>query len=126
MFFQFLGVNGVLSKVMASGSSNWSFEKGIAYSQGKAVESLTSVSELPVRVVGTTVTAFAGFDLSISPEVLLIAYGTPHKTKDKNIYNAIKVKGRVKSNVDRIQKETFEKALTYELDKELLREWNNG
>lgn len=105
-------VNGELNKVVnIGGASKWSFDKGIGYSQGKAKDSFNEVAQMPVKVEGKQVTAYAGFNLEDAPEALLIAYGTPHKAADKKIYNAIKVKGKVKKEVDRIQKEVFNTVL---------------
>ena len=105
-------VNGEINKVVnVGGGSKWSFDEGIGYSQGKAKDSFNKVADMPVEVRGTEVTAYAGFDLAEAPEVLLIAYGTPHKAADKNIYNAIKVKGKVKKEVERIQKKVFNTVL---------------
>lgn len=91
--------------------SQYSFKKGEKYSQGDARESLIEVSQMPVEVSGTVVTAYAGVDLEKAPEVLILASGTPHLAKDKKLYNAIKVKGKVKDKVDRIQKDIFTEAL---------------
>lgn len=105
-------VNGEIAKiVLVGGGSQWSFDKGIAYSQGDARESFNKVSQMPVEVHGTEVVAYAGFDLEDAPEVLLIIYGTPHKAADKKLYNAVKVKGKVKKEVERIQKKVFETVL---------------
>ena len=102
-------VNGECERAL--NSSQYSFDKGENYSQGKARESLEKVKQMPVEVDGTTVTAYAGFDLEVSPEVMPLAYGTPHLANDKNLYNAIKVKGNVKKQVETLQKEIFTKSL---------------
>lgn len=91
--------------------SKYNFTAGVGYSQGKARESLIEVSQMPLEVVGNVVTAYAGFDLSKAPEVLILAYGTPHLAKDKKLYNAIKVKGKVKKQVEQIQKHIFNEGL---------------
>lgn len=105
----------------ALNSSKYSFDKGENYSQGKAREALEKVKQMPVEVNGTEVTAYAGFDLEDAPEVLPLAYGTPHLAKDSNLYNAIKVKGKVKNKVEKMQSDIFKKSL----DK-LLTEGSNG
>ena len=87
-------VNIEVGKAMKA--SKYSFKKGEKYSQGKARESLIKVAETPIEVSGTEVTAYSGFNLEDAPEVLALAYGTPHLEKDTKLYNAIKVKGRVK------------------------------
>ena len=95
----------------ALNSSKYSFDKGENYSQGKARASLEKVKQMPVEVDGTTVTGYAGFDLEEAPEVLPLAYGTPHLAKDKALYNAIKVKGKVKKNVEKLQSDIFKNSL---------------
>lgn len=92
-------------------SSKYSFDKGENYSQGKARASLEKVKQMPVEVNGTEVTGFAGFDLEDAPEVLPLAYGTPHLAKDKKLYNAIKVKGGVKKKVEKLQSDIFKSSL---------------
>ena len=103
-------VNGEIKKAMSS--SKYSFEKGVDYSQGTAEESLAEISNIPTEVSGTVVTACAGVDLEEAPEVLMLAYGTPHLAKDAKLYNAIKVKGKVKKEVDSIQREVFNTVLS--------------
>jgi hypothetical protein len=91
--------------------SQYNFKKGEGYSQGDARASLIEVSQMPVEVSGTVVTAYAGVDLEKAPEVLMLASGTPHLAKDKKLYNAIKVKGKVKEEVNEVQKDIFTEAL---------------
>ena len=102
-------VNGEIAEAMAS--SKYNFEEGLGYSQGTAMESLADVKNMPVEVNGTVVTAYAGVDLEKAPEALILAYGTPHLAKDTKLYNAIKVKGKVKKEVERIQRKVFETVL---------------
>ncbi len=92
-------------------NSKYSFEEGEGYSKGKARASLEKVKKMPVEVDGTEVTGYAGFDLAEAEEALILAYGTPHLSKDKALYNAIKVKGRVKKDVEKLQSEIFKSAL---------------
>jgi hypothetical protein len=91
--------------------SQYSFKAGEGYSQGEARKSLIEVDAMPVEVSGTVVTAYAGVDLEKAPEVLILASGTPHLAKDKKLYNAIKVKGKVKEEVNEVQKDIFTEAL---------------
>lgn len=91
--------------------SQYNFKKGEGYSQGNARESLIEISEMPIEVEGTTVKAYAGFDIKKAPEALILAYGTPHLAKDTKLYNAIKVKGRVKKDIEQIQENVFKEAL---------------
>lgn len=102
-------VNGECEKAL--NSSKYSFTEGEKYSQGKARASLAKVKQMPVEVDGTTVTAYAGFDLEDAQEVLPLAYGTPHLAGDKKLYNAIKVKGKVKTQVAKLQNDIFTKSL---------------
>lgn len=105
-------VNIEVGKAMKD--SAYSFKKGEKYSQGDARESLIEVSKMPVEVNGTEVTAYAGVDLEKAPEVLMLASGTPHLAKDTKLYNAIKVKGKVKRTIDDIQKNIFTNTLLIE------------
>ena len=102
-------VNGEVKRAMEN--STYSFDKGVDYSQGTAKKSLEKVAAMPIETSGTVVTAYAGVDLEEAPELLILAYGTPHLAKDTKLYNAIKVKGKVKNEVDKIQAEVFRKAL---------------
>lgn len=102
-------VNVELGKAMKA--SRYSFTKGEKFSQGKARESLIETDKKRVEINGTEVTAYAGFDLEIAPEVLPLAYGTPHLAKDTKLYNAIKVKGKVKKDIDKLQEQIFNDAL---------------
>lgn len=108
-------VNIEIGKAMKA--SQYSFKKGEKYSQGKARESLIETDKKPVEIDGTEVTAYAGFDLKIAPEVLPLAYGTPNLAKDTKLYNAIKVKGKVKKDIDRLQGQIFNDALKEALNK---------
>ena len=102
-------VNGEIYEAMKD--SRYSFDKGSDYSQGKALDSFNEVANMPTEVSGTAVTAYAGFNLEDAPEALILAYGTPNLAKDTKLYNAIKVKGKVKKEVDRIQKKVFDTVL---------------
>lgn len=108
-------VNIEIGKAMKA--SKYSFKKGEKYSQGHARKSLIEVAETPIEVSGTEATAFAGFNLENAPEVLALAYGTPHLAKDTKLYNAIKVKGRVKKQVNELQERIFNEALKEALTK---------
>lgn len=98
--------------------SEYKFKAGEGYSQGDARKSLIEVSKMPVEVHGTEVIAYAGVDLAKAPEALILAVkGAPDRSPDKNLYNAIKVKGKVRKQVDKIQEEIFNAALTEALKK---------
>jgi hypothetical protein len=103
-------VNGEIYKAMLN--SPFNFLEGEGYSQGKAMDSFIEVSDMPTEVEGTKVTAYAGFDLEKAPEALILAtYGAPHRGYDTKLQNAIKVKGKIKKEVERIQKEVFDTVL---------------
>lgn len=102
-------VNIEVGKAMKE--SKYSFSKGEGYSQGDARESLIEVSKMPVEIVGNSVTVYAGVDLAKAPEVAILAHGTPHLAKDKKLYNAIRVKGKIKNTIEELQKDIFTEAL---------------
>ena len=103
-------VNGEIYKAMQN--SPFSFDKGVDYSQGKAMDSFNEVANMPTEVEGTKVTAYAGFDLEKAPEALILAtHGAPHRPYDTKLQNAIKVKGKIKKEVERIQKKVFDTVL---------------
>lgn len=92
-------------------NSKYNFD-GTGYSKGDVKASLEEVKKMGVVKEGTTLTAYAGIDMSLqAEEILYIIYGTPHMSKDSKLYNAIKVKGSVKKEVEKIQRETFLEAL---------------
>lgn len=94
----------------AMNASKYHFD-GTGYSKGKAKASLSKVEQLPVEWNGTTASAYIGVDLSEAPEVLFLIHGTPHLAKDTKLYNAVKVKGKIKKEVERIQAEEFNKVI---------------
>lgn len=103
-------VNIEVGKAMKN--SKFSFKKGEKYSQGDARASLIEVSKMPIEVNGTEVVAYAGIDLEKAPEALILAVaGSPHESADKKLYNAIKVKGSVRKQIDRVQKNIFNNVL---------------
>lgn len=97
--------------------SEYNFRKGEGYSQGTARESLIEVSQMPTEVSGTTVTAYAGVDLSKAPEVAILAHGTPHLSKDKKLYNAIRVKGNIRKKIEEQQARIFNAAIEEALNR---------
>lgn len=108
-------VNEAISEAMAA--SEYEFTKGEGYSQGEARESLKEISQMPVMVEGTVVKAYTGVDLAVTPEVIILAVeGAPNRAKDKKLSNAVKVKGKIRKEVDQIQERVFNEAL-----KEVLR-----
>lgn len=101
-------VNNEVAKAMDA--SRYNFD-GTGYSQGNAKASLKEVAEMPVEWVGTVAKANIGVKTKDALEVLLLGYGTPHLAADPKLINAIKVKGKVKKEVERIQQEEFNKVI---------------
>lgn len=101
-------VNAEIEKAM--NDSKYNFD-GTGYSQGKTKASLGVIKQKPVEWDGTTAKAYIGVDLKEAPEILFLIHGTPHLTKDTKLYNAVKVKGKVKKEVERIQLEEFNKVI---------------
>lgn len=100
--------------------SPYSFTKGYKGSKGRARASLDEISKLPVQWEGTTATAFIGVDLEKAPEVAILIYGSPRIKPDKKLYNAIKVKGKLKKRVSEIQRLNFASSLLWEKEKKRL------
>ena len=90
--------------------STYNFD-GQGYSQQKAKKGLTKVERMDVEVRGTEAVAYAGVSFNEAPELWYIAHGAPHTPADPNIYNAVRVKGKVKQEVERIQQEEFTKVI---------------
>lgn len=90
------------------GGTNYAGKK---YATGKAEASLSSISAKPVEWNGNEAIAYIGADLKESPELLILALGTPHLKADKNLNNAIKVKGKYRKEVSKIQQEEFLKVM---------------
>lgn len=78
---------------------------------GKAIKSVKNIMEKPVEWNGNTAIAYVGADLKEAPELLILALGTPHLQGDRNLNNAIKVKGKYRKEVSKIQQEEFMKVL---------------
>lgn len=103
-------VNDEVEKAM--NTSKYNFDKGQGYSQGRAKKSLHQVEQMPVEWTGTVAKAYIGVDLKDALEVQFLMYGSPNTpVKDKKLYNAVKVKGKVKKEVERMQKEEFMKVI---------------
>ena len=102
-------VNNAVDEAMSK--SRYHFERGQGYSRGKAGLSLAFVRDMPVEWQGTTATAFIGVSLRDALEMQFIIYGTPHMQADTNLRNAIKVKGKYKKEVSKIQLEEFNKVI---------------
>lgn len=101
-------VNAEIEKAMDSSPYNFD---GQGYSKGESKKSLNEVKAKPVEWNGTVATAKAGVNLKEAPQAIILAYGSPHLAGDKNLLNALKVKGKVRKEVDRIQAEEFNKVM---------------
>ena len=101
----------------AMNRSFYSFDKGKPnaeghrYATGKAMESLNEVASKPIEWHGNECVAYIGGDLKDAPEVLILALGTPKLKADRNLNNAIKVKGKYRKEASRIQQEEFFKVI---------------
>lgn len=95
----------------AMNSSEYNFD-GTGYSQEQARKSLEEISRVPVMVEGTVVKAYTGVDLADTPEVIILAVvGAPDRAKDNRLANAVRVKGKIRKEVDKIQEQVFNDAL---------------
>lgn len=79
---------------------------------GRALASVREVAQKPVQWDGTTAVAYIAGDLEQAPEiVILTSNGNPHLKPDNRLKNAVKVKGAVRKEVNRIQQEEFTKTI---------------
>ena len=102
-------VNSAVDEAMEK--SPYHFNRGQGYSRGKAKASLQFVKNMPVEWQGTVATAYIGVRLRDALEVQFLIYGTPHLAADTNLRNAIKVKGKYKKEVSKIQLDEFTKVI---------------
>lgn len=108
-------VNNAVKEAMLA--SEYNFD-GTGYSKGDAEKSLKEISKVPVMVEGTVVKAYTGVDLADTPEVIILAVeGAPNRAKDVKLSNAVRVKGKIRKEVDKIQENVFFKALTEALNR---------
>ena len=101
--------NNAVAEAMSK--SRYHFDRGQKYSKGKAKASLNKVSNMPVEWNGSTASAYIGVSLKDALEIQFLIYGTPHIQADTNLRNAIKVKGKYKKEVSKIQLEEFNKVI---------------
>lgn len=101
-------VNAEIKKAMDA--SQYHFD-GTGYSKGDAKKSLTEVERLDVEIRGDQAVAYAGVSFYDAPELWYIAHGAPHTPKDNDIYNAVRVKGKVLKQVQEIQRDEFNKVI---------------
>ena len=89
-------------------NSEYNFTDGQGYSKGETRDSLTEVSKMEVERDGNYYVAYAGFDLKEAPQALILAVeGAPDRSPDLKLRSAIKVKGKIKKEVDKIQARVF-------------------
>lgn len=105
-------VNAEIKKAMDASPYNFD---GSKYSQMKTKDSLTEVERLDVEIKGDQAVAYAGVSFYDAPELWFTAHGgasNPHSPiTDQNLYNAVRVKGKVLKQVQEIQKEEFNKVI---------------
>lgn len=101
-------VNAEIERAMDASPYNFD---GQGYSKGESKKSLNEVKAMPVEWNGTVAKAKSGVDLKDAPQAIILAYGSPHHSGDKKLLNALKVKGKVRKEVDRIQAEEFNKVM---------------
>ena len=91
----------------AMDSSKYNFEPG-----GESVKELIKVEEMPIEWDGYVCKAFVGVDISQAPQTLILAIkGSPRQSPDRNLYNAMKGKGKFKKQLEKIQEDEFYKVL---------------
>ena len=90
------------------GGTNYAGRK---YATGKAEQSLASVSAKQVKWQGNECISYIGADLKDAPEAIILALGTPKLKPDRNLNNALKVKGKYRKEASRIQQEEFLKVI---------------
>ena len=101
-------VNNEVEKAMDE--SKYNFD-GTGYSRGKAKRSLEEVRKMPIEWNGNTAEAYIGVRNRDALEVHFIIYNAPNTPVDQKLHNAIKVKGKVRKEVERIQQEEFKKVI---------------
>lgn len=109
-------VNDEIQKAMDA--SQYHFD-GTNYSQLKTQKGLNKVEQMDVEIKGSQAVAYAGVSYNDAPELWYLAHGgTPHAPiVDQNLYNAVRVKGKVKQRVEEIQKEEFNKVIEEALNR---------
>lgn len=95
----------------ALADSQYSFKQGVKGSKGRAKKSLAKIGSAPVEWEGNVIKAPVGVDLEDAYEVMILIMGTPHIKPDTKLKQAIKVKGRYKRDVERIQQNEFLRVL---------------
>ena len=78
---------------------------------GNALKVAKEVALMPTENIGGFIFAYVGVSWSVAPEVTYLAFGTPHIAADFRLHQAVKVTGKIKEEVLRIQQEEFNKVL---------------
>ena len=107
-------VNDEIQKAMDA--SPYHFD-GTKYSLLKTQKGLNKVEQMDVEIKGAQAVAYAGVSFYDAPELWYIANGAPNTPKDQNLYNSVRVKGKVKQRVEEIQKEEFNKVIEEALNR---------
>lgn len=88
-------------------SKKYNFKEG-----GESIESLHEIDAKPIEWNGYICKVFVGVDLSKAPQTLILAVkGTPKNAPDRNIYNAMKGKGKYGKEVAKLQQDEFYKVI---------------
>lgn len=101
-------VSTEIAKAMEN--SQYNFD-GTGYSKGKSKKSLNEIMQKPVEWSGNVAKAYIGVNLTDAPGMIFVMNGTPHMRKDNKLFNALKVKGNIKKEVEEIQKNAFANVL---------------
>lgn len=88
-------------------ASGYNFTAGQGYSQGGAKKALQAALKEGLTWTGSVAEMPVGFDLEVDADILFAIYGTPHMKPDKNLYNAVKLKGNYGKQVSKIQEAEF-------------------
>lgn len=101
-------VSGEVERALNNSPYNF---KGTGRSHLITKKSAEKVANMPIEWQGTLAIEYVGVSWYDAPEATILAYGTPHIKGDTNLLNALKVKGKIKKEVSRIQQEEFVKVL---------------
>ena len=102
--------------IEAMNNSPYSFTKGKNYSRGTSKSSAEEVAKTPLEWEGTVAKEFVGVSWKVAPQVTYLSSGTPHLKADTRLKNAVRVKGKVRKEVSRIQQEEFQKVIAEALE----------
>jgi hypothetical protein len=97
--------------IEAMNNSPYSFIAGKHYSTGRSKKSAEDVAKKPLEWEGTVAKEYVGVSWKDAPQVTYLSSGTPHLKGDTRLKNAVRVKGKVRKEVSRIQQEEFQKVI---------------